>query len=200
MATTNIFDKAKKAEPKKEETHEIVSIPEIERHLEQIAGINVKLAELEAEKALLDSEIRDAGKEAMVDLYNKKKTFPGTLKIVAGKMSFQFITSDRYKMVDRERFDVLAALYGRGIVDEENVYSFNTAILTKHMDHISEILMSSPKLTAEEKENLLNCETVLSVKKGTIKNLFALDNVENVGSVVDDIQPVFSVKSVQKIV
>jgi hypothetical protein len=195
----NIFDKAKKAEPKKEEKHEVVNLPELESSLSQMAQINEKLAELEAQKAILDSEIREAGKEAMINLYNSKRNFPGTLKIKAGSMSFQFITSDRYKKIDEERFNDLANTYGENLVEEETIYSFNTAILMKHMEHISELLMGSKKISDSDKENLLTSETSYSVKKGTLKDLFSFKTVKNsVEGIVEDIQPVFSVKSVQK--
>jgi hypothetical protein len=58
--------------------------------------------------------------------------------------------------------------------------------------------MNSKKLSAEDKENLLESETSFSVKKGAIKELFSFEGVkEDVGQIVEDIQPVFSIKSVQ---
>lgn len=195
----NIFDKAKKAEPKKAEKHEIVNLPALEKSLSEMAEIDVKMAELEARRAILDSEVRDAGKEAMIDLYNKKRSFPGTLKIVAGKMNFQFITQDRYKKIDEERSAELVKTYGENIVEEETIYSFNTAILMKHMDHISELLMGSKKLSEEDKENLLTSETTYAVKKGTLKDLFTFKTVKkSVEGIIEDIQPIFNVKSIQK--
>jgi len=195
----NIFDKAKKAEPKKAEKHEIVNLPALEKSLTEMAEIDAQMAELEARRAILDSEVRDAGKEAMIELYNKKRSFPGTLKIIAGKMNFQFITQDRYKKIDEERSAELVKTYGENIVEEETIYSFNTAILMKHMDHISELLMGSKKLSEEDKENLLTSETTYAVKKGTLKDLFTFKAVKkSVEGIVEDIQPIFNVKSIQK--
>jgi len=65
------------------------------------------------------------------------------------------------------------------------------------MDHISEILMKSKKLSDEEKENLLESETSYLVKKGTIKELYSHTN--KINDIVDDIQPIFSIKAVQKL-
>jgi len=194
----NIFDKAKQSTPKKEEKHVIVSIPEIEKDLAKLASIDEKIAELEAERAEVDSVVREAGKEAMIGIYNSKKTFPGTLKIVAGKMSFQFITSDRYLKIDEDRFNELSELYGKNVVEEETTFSFNTAILLKHKDHISDLIMKSKKLSEEDKENLLISETNYSIKKGTIKDLFSIVK-KSVDTIIEDIKPIFSIKSVQKV-
>jgi len=195
----NLFDKAKKTASKKvTEKHEVVELPKLEKTISEMVKLNAQIAELEARKEILDTEMREAGKESMVALYNNKKSFPGTLKIKAGKTNFQFITSDRYKKIDEERFNELAKTYGQNIVEEETVFSFNTAILMKHMDHISDLLMGSKKLSQEDKDNLLSSETSYSVKKGALKELFEFKGVKTVDAIIDDIQPIFSIKSVQE--
>lgn len=195
---TNMFDKAKKTGAKKKvEKHEVVNLPNLEENVSKLAELNAKIAELEAERATLDGEVREAGKEAMINLYNKKKAFPGTLKVVAGAASFQFITSDRYKKIDEDRYNELAEEYSEELVEENTKFSFNTTILMKHMDHISELLMNSKKISDEDKEMLLESETSYTVKKGTIKELFSHVD-DNVEGIIEDIQPVFSIKSVQK--
>jgi hypothetical protein len=199
--TKNLFQTAKEKTPKKVEKHEIVFLPELESTLSKMAQINEKMAELEAEKGILDSEIRDAGKEAFIKLYNSKKTFPGTLKVKAGEMGFMFITSDKYRMIDKERSNELKKTYGKEIVEEKTSFFFNNEILMKHMNHISELLMSSTKLTDEEKENLLESKVSFEVKKGTIKEAFSIltpKKKNTLDNLVEDIQPIFSIKSVQK--
>ena len=191
----NLFDKAKTgAVAKKAEKHEIVALPSLEADVIALANLKVQMDALAAKASVHDANIRTAGKEAMIDFYQTKKRFPGTLKIEAGKGSFMFITSDRYKMLDEDRFMELASEYGKDLVEESTVYSFNTEILEKHMDHISDLLMKSKQLSDREKEDLLTSKTSYSVKKGTIKNI--LDVCDNVEHIVEDIQPVFSVKNV----
>jgi len=207
---TNLFDNAKKkSTTKKTENHEIVDIPKIEKAALKVIELNEKIAELEAERETADSEIREAGKEAMIKLYDERKKFPGTLKIIAGSANFQFITSDRYKKIDEDRFEELSETYGEKIVEEQTKFSFNTAILMKHMEHISKLLMNSKVLSDAEKENLMESETAHTVKKGVINDLLSfitpimkktgvhktLGLIENI---IEDIQPVFSIKSVQK--
>lgn len=196
----NLFETAKKKQPRsKKEEHIEVQLPSLHSSMEKIASINEKIAELEAERMDLDMEIRDSAKEAMIKLYNKSKKFPGTLKVVAKDMSMQFITSDRYKKVDEERAEELIELYGEEIVEDDTKYSFNTAVLVKHMDHISELLMNSDKLSDEDKENLLESETTYAVKKGAIKELFSFKGVKTkVNNIIEDIQPIFSIKAIKK--
>ena len=194
MAT--LFDKTKqKGVTKKAETHEVVILPELENDIQKIVNLKAQIAELEATLTIADSTIREAGKDAMVKLYKEKKRFPGTLKVVAGKGSYQFITSDRYIKIDEERHNELAQQYGPELVEENTVYSFNTEILENHMEHISDLLMSSEILSEREKEDLLNAVTSYTVKKGTIKDLANI--TDDIEGIVTDIQLVFSVKSVQ---
>lgn len=192
----NLFEKAKKTgATKKVEKHEVVNLPHLEADLTKLVEINAKIAELEAERAILDSTVRETGKEEMIKLYNSKKAFPGTIKVVAGSTSFQFITSDRYKKIDEDRFNELSEEYGEELVEESTKFSFNTAILMKHMDHISELLMTSKEISDDDKSNLLESETSYTVKKGTLKELFKY--TDDIETIIEDIQPVFSIKSVQ---
>ena len=193
----NLFDKVKTgAAAKKAEKHEVVFLPKLESDVLALTKLKVEIDALVAKASVHDANIRMAGKEAMINFYKTKKRFPGTLKIETGKGSFMFITSDKYKMLDEDRFMELASLYGEELVEESTVYSFNTEILEKHMDHISDLLMKSKVLTNREKEDLLTSKTSYTVKKGTIKDIISIN--ENVEQVIEDIQPVFSIKNVNK--
>ena len=191
----NLFDKAKKGEAtKKAETHEVVNLPELEKDVLALSKLKIDIDALTAKASIHDSNIRIGGKEAMINFYKNKKRFPGTLKIIAGKGSFQFITSDRYKMIDEDRYNELIQEYGKDMVEETTTYSFDTAILEKHMDHINELLSKSKVLSENEKDNLLTSKTSYTVKKGTIKDILSIS--EDVEQVIEEIQPVFSIKSI----
>jgi hypothetical protein len=194
---SSLFEKAKNSsEKKKAEKHEIVSLPSLEKDLLRLAKLNADIADLEAERVVVDGTVREAGKEAMVDFYKTKKRFSGSLKVIAGKMSFLFITSDRYKKIEEDRFKELQKQYGKKLVEESTTYSFNTEILEKHMDHISKLLMGSKILSEHEKENLLTASTSYTVKKGTINELVTYG--KDIEEMIADIQPVFSIKAVQE--
>lgn len=193
----NLFDKAKATgATKKVEKHEVVNMPQFTETLKSIEEIDVQMAELQAKRELLDSEIREAGKEAMVKLYNSKQAFPGTLKIVAGERSFQFITADRYIKLDVDRFNELIENYGSELVEENTRYFFNNAILEKHQDVISDLIQNCTKISQEDKDNLLESETSFSIKKGTLSNLANLAKTfkSTIDNLVAEIRPVFMVK------
>jgi len=200
MAKKNLFDKAAKKPATKKSDHVEVLVPKMEADLKRMAEINAKKAELEAEYAGLDAGVRAESKGIFVDLYNDTKKFPGTLQMVANTMGFQFITMDKYLKVDADRVEELQKAYGKDVITETSVYSFNTEILVKYMDHISELLMESDVMTDTDKEKLLECTTTIAITKGTISDLFSLKGVkDDVEAVIEDIQPIVSIKAIKEV-
>ena len=193
----NLFDKAKATgATKKVEKHEVVNMPQFTETLKTIEEIDVQMAELQAKRELLDSEIREAGKEAMVNLFNQKQAFPGTLKIVAGERSFQLITADKYIKVDVDRFNELSETYGPELVEEKTRYFFNNVILEKYQDTISDLLMNCEAISQEDRDHLLESETSYSIKKGTLANLATLASKfkTTINNLVSEVRPIFMVK------
>jgi len=196
----NIFDKAKESGiNKKVEKHEVVQLPRLSKTLESIDSIDIKLAELEAKRELLYTEVREAGKEEMLKLYNKKHSFPGTLKIVAGERSYQFITSDKYLKIDHDRYNELKENYSSELVEEKTTYFFNDEMLEKYQAVISDMIQSSKKISTADKDKLIESTTNYTIKKGTLKNLFTLASnfKTSVNNLIDVVNPIFSVKIVK---
>jgi len=198
----NLFAAAKEngSTKSKVEKHEIVEMPKFSKTLAQLEDIDAKMAELTAKRAILDDEIREAGKEAMIDLFEKKGFFPGTLKIVAGERSFQFITSDKYLKVDKDRYAELVEMFGPEVAEEKTRFFFNSAILEKYQDAISDMILKNKKIADEDKAKLIESETTYTVKKGTINNLATLAKKKksNVQRMVEEVRPIFSVKITSK--
>jgi hypothetical protein len=198
----NLFAAAKEngSTKAKVEKHEIVEMPQFAKTLAKLEDIDTKMAELAATREILDSEIREAGKDAMINLYEKKGAFPGTLKIVAGERSFQFITSDKYLKVDKDRYAELVEMFGQEIAEEKTRYFFNNAILEKYQDVISDMILKNKKIADEDKAKLIESETTYTVKKGTINNLATLGKKfkANVQRMIEEVRPIFSVKITSK--
>jgi hypothetical protein len=197
----NLFDKSKaKATTKKAEKHEIVNISkEFGDSLARISKIDMELASLEAERVTLDSEVREEAKEAMAKLYQSKNSFPGTIKVLAGSHSFMFITSDKYIKIDEERGKELRKIYGNDCVSDTTVFTLNSALVEKYSDELSNLIMSSKKITEEDKEKLIESNTTWAIAKGTVNNLrtgkFAK---RTISEIIEDIKPIFSIKSIKK--
>jgi len=197
----NLFENAKKAEKtKKVDNRQEVIVPELEKDLKEMLEIDKKLAILNAKKQELKHTFVETGKAEVIKLYNSKKSFPDSIRIKAGKYNFLFITSDRYAQIDKERSEELAKEFNEDLVEENTRFLFNTAILQKYMNHISDLLQKSTKITEEEKKNLISSETSYNVKKGAIKEALSfLENIDekSLENFFDSIQPVYSIKAVQ---
>jgi len=193
----NLFAKDTSKTPAKAKDRVTVQI-DCESQMKQMSTLDVKIAELQAQRKVLDSEVREASQDAMMSYYEKKKTFPGTLAVQAGSMELQFITSDRYKVIDEDRAIELTEKYGEDLVDEETKFAFNTAILMKNMTAINKMIVKSKDISDDDKENLIEQTTKWTVTKGTIKNL-KNENFSNfdLEELIDDIKPVFSIKSIK---
>lgn len=198
----NLFDKAKEngTSKTKVEKHEVIEMPQFSKQLEKLANIDAQMAELQATRDLIDSEIREAGKETMISLYEKKGSFPGTLKIVAGEKSFLFITSDKYLKVDKERYEELVEMFGPEVVEEKTKYFFNNAILEKYQEVISDMILKSKKIADADKAKLIESETTYTIKKGLINELGTLGKKfkADVKKMVEEIRPIFNVKMTEK--
>jgi len=198
MAKVNLFDKSKeKAIVKKVEKHEIVEINKsFEKDLKRMAEIDATLAELEAEKVTLDSGVREEAKTAMINLYNSKNVFPGSIKVKAGERSFLFITADKYIKIGQEEAETLAKKYGDEVVTEKTVFTLNPALVEKYAPVLSELIMNSKKITNEDKENLIESTISWNVTKGMIEKLRnAIYAKFNLAEIIADIRPIFSVKA-----
>jgi hypothetical protein len=199
--TQNLFDKSKAtATVKKAEKHEVVNISKnYEKDLARMAEIEAELATLEAEKTTLDAGVREEAKIAMIKLYDSKKSFPGTLKVIAGSRSFLFITSDKYIKIDEERAKELIKKYGKEIVSEKTVFTLNSEMVEKYAPVLSDLIMKSKKITNEDKEKLIESSTTWIVAKGIIEKLRnAIYAKFNLNNIVEDIRPIFSVKAIKE--
>lgn len=198
----NLFAKAKAAGTTKQKVEKnlIVELPRFSKKLELLEDIETKMAELAATKALLNEEILEASKDEMLKLYESKSSFPGTIKIVAGERSFQFITNDKYSKIDKERYEELVETYGGEVVEEKTKFVFNAAILEKYQDIISELIEKSKKITEEDKEKMIESEISYNIKKGTISSIgeLAKESKLSIRKMVEDIRPIYSIKMTGK--
>jgi len=194
----NLFDKSKaKATKAKVDKHEVIEISaSYEKDLERMSEIDAKIAELTAEKTVLDSGVREEAKSAMINLYNQKNAFPGSVKIASGNKSFLFITADRYLKIDEERSIELAKKYGEEIVTENTTFTLKPELVDKYGQVLSDLIMGSKKITDHDKEELIQSKTDWSVTKGTIEKLRNVEFAKfNLTSLIEDIRPIFSIKA-----
>ena len=190
---------ASKGTAKKNEKLSVeVETREFHKTLKRYGEVVEELSDLQTEKAMLYGEIRETGLQVFADEYRKKGSFPGSMYITSrgrGETSgFDFIPTDRYKTIDEEAKNSLAAKYGGDVVQTDVTYSFDSKVVTRYLDVISNLIQASPDISDVDKGRLIKATVKHSVRKGLIKSLAgSQQNFE----LLQDIQPICYVKNVK---
>jgi hypothetical protein len=210
-----IFNKAK-APAKKTSTTKVKTqvIPEFEtpeevkdfnEKLDKFATLKAKITELTAEYKSIESEVKEIGKEELIKMLEngrKKESFHIT-SVIGGTV--MVVPQDKYLTIDDERANYLNETYGTydedenlidGIVEESSEFKFNMTILERNQEVIERFFEECEDISAEDKENLIECVTKYTIKKGTIDQLYKIskDKEVDVDTLYEEIRPVLQLK------
>jgi len=206
MAT--LFDKAKKktTTKTKKDSHlrlnpDSVDQEELFETIEEFEDVQTKAKKLKAREDLLKGQLREIGLEAYLKEYEDTRKNPGTVVIEAVNdkdvAQFMFVPSDRYITVKtEEQADELEEKLEEGIVERETTYSFDSKMLEKYSEVISELIEKSEDIDDDDKGKLFIATEKYKVKSGTIDSL---DNLGDVKEVFETLKPVVSLKNPQVI-
>jgi hypothetical protein len=180
---------------------------EFHNKLAKFAHIKKEMSKLKAELTISDSFIKDIGKEEFIKLLEKtgkretsyilSTEFDGTVLVTV---------QDKYKTIDDERAEYLNETYGEfdedgniidSIVNEDTKFQFNMTVLERNQEAIADLIENCEEITDEDKENLIECVTKYSIKKGTIDKLYKIsqDKEIDIETLYEEIQPIMSLKS-----
>lgn len=200
----NIFDKAKK-DPKatkkaKKDDKIIVNVKgaEFAEKLAKFATIKAQMDELKADLAMSQEFVKSVGIEEFAKLVETKKVNVGSFVLASEKGgSVMILPTKKYIMIDEAAAENLTETYGEGIVNEETTYGFNTEVLMRNMDAISDLIQNSKTISQEDKDNLIAATTKYAVTSDALDKVytFAKETGKSVAEVVSDIQPVFMSKN-----
>jgi len=129
----------------------------------------------EAEKELLDGQIKEVGRDKFLEMYKDEGFRPKNFNIVDGGEKILYVTSDTYQGsrygLSPEKISLLEQY--DDILESETTYTINAKVLNKPgvAEAISKMIMSSKVLTDEDKAELIQAETKTVVRKGTIDRL-----------------------------
>lgn len=129
----------------------------------------------EAEKELLDGQIKEVGRDKFLEMYKDEGFRPKNFNIVDGGEKILYVTSDTYQGsrygLSPEKISLLEQY--DDILESETTYTINAKVLNKPgvAEAISKMIMSSKILTDEDKAELIQAETKTVVRKGTIDRL-----------------------------
>jgi hypothetical protein len=192
----NLFKAAKANPEKKAASKEKVSVQAdyLSQEIERLAKIQEEIDALSAEAKLLHEQVKDAGVNEFINLFESGSKYPGSFNIEAENASVMFIPSDRYSKIDEERSNELIEKYGDKIVEESTTYIMDSALVEKYGEVISDLIMNSKKIEAEDKEKLISAKVDYFIAKGTISSLNEY-NLYDMKEIISDIKPVFMLKN-----
>lgn len=210
-----VFNKAKATPKKKSTTKEKVQvIPSFEtpeetkafnEKLDKFATLKDKITQLTAEFKSVETDIKEIGTEELVKMLGngkKKESFHIT-SVIGGTV--MVVPQDKYLSIDDERANYLNETYGTydedenlidGIVEESSEFKFNMAVLERNQEVIEKFFEECEDITAEDKENLIECVTKYTIKKGTIDQLYKISKEKDVDveTLYEEIRPVLQLK------
>lgn len=198
----NLFDKAKttpKAKAKKDDKETVMVVDaEFDSNLKKFAELKPMLDNLTAQMEVAKAAVKEVCITEYKKLYSTLKRNPGSFIVsTLDGANVMLVPSDKYITIDEDRSEELKETYGENIVKETTDYAFNSALLEKYMEVLSDMIMNSDKIAETDKENLIVASTKYSVKSGSIDEVFNIssDTKTEVSSIIEDLQPVFSVKN-----
>ena len=197
----NLFNKAKKASPKKSKAKDekpriTIQDEDFFDKIEKLENLNKQVKSTTAKAKVISDEIKETGKEEWLKLYSDKGKNPGTVMLENRKdmdiAQAMFTPTDKYITVDENRAKELIETYDEDIVEENTTYSFDQDMIEKYAEVLSEMIENSDEIEEDDKDNIIKASTKYSVKKGTIDKLNEYG--EDIGDIFEDVKPVVMIK------
>lgn len=185
---------AKSVDKKNDKLHIHVKGEEFDQNLIKIAQLQEQIDMLEAQLAISQGIVKDAGINAFVENYTKTGGYPGSFVLSSdSEASVMFIPMDKYFKCDENRFNDLKDSYGDDVVTEKTEFVLNPTLLDKYGEVLSNLIENSDEISDDDKAELIQAKVTYSVSKGAIEKAFTWGKGK-VADFVRDIQPIFSMK------
>lgn len=167
-------------------------VPGISQKLVRLQGVRNEMDNLEAERKMLEGEVKSLGIDKWCSEYQKVRHRPESF-VLAGEKggAIMVLPMDKYCSLNDVAAAHLMSKYGEGLVEKTTTYSFNPDLLNKYMGEIAAAIAECA-IPDEDKAALLFSETKFSVRKGAIDQLH---NFGNVQEVFTEIAPVVQLKN-----
>lgn len=202
----NLFNKARKAAPKTtkakaEKVRISVEDPSFFDKVQKLEQLQDQMKSAKAKADMISDELKDLGKDKWADLYVETGKNPGSVMLeqvndLDDTAQFMFVPTDKYITIREERADELRETYGDDIVEEETTFSFDSKMIEKYGEVLSELIMNSDDIAEADKEKIITATTKFSVAKGTIDNFNKYGDVKEV---MEAVRPVVALKNVEVI-
>lgn len=175
--------------------------------IQRKAQLKKLIDEYTAEMNVIDSGLKDFGKEKYLELYQENGRHPGSIiieaevteKKVTKTAEVMYLTQDKYIKIGEEDAQNLEEKYPNlSVVEETTEFKVDMAMIQKYGQAISDFIMTSKKIADDDRMKILVPETTYSIKKGAIENLVAEDedgNTYDIEELYTDIQPIAQLKT-----
>jgi hypothetical protein len=194
----NLFAKkapvAEKPAKKDDKISVVVPGADFSKKLKTFKEKKAQMNNLKAEIADIQGEILAVGKEEWIKLYQKMQRNPESFRLKdEGNEAILIMPKDQCLSIGDERAKELQEKYGESIVNEETTFAFNSDLLNKYGEQLSNLIQSADFMTDEEKEALVVPSTTVAIKKGAVNEAFTTGEGK-VEEYLADIQPIVAIK------
>ena len=187
---TNLFATSTKVKEATKKNDKKVFKADLSDKVQKFAELKAKIDALTGELKMIEGDIKAKGKELFLSQYKADKRTPENFKIQdeTGN-SCMFIMTDKYTMVDENKAEILKNY--DNLLNESVTYKFNSELIDKYGEVISELICGCGLISEEDKANLITGEKTFSVQKGSIDRLMQYDNPD---MIFELISPICSLK------
>ena len=185
--TLNLFATATKVKETgtKKATHKVIKT-DLADKIQRFAELKAKIDAYTGELKMIEGDIKAKGKEIFVGEYKAQKSTPDNFKMQDETGSTcMFICMDKYTIVDETKAEILRNY--DNLLAENVVYKFNSDLVEKYGQVLSELIVNSPDIADEDKGNLITGEKTFSICKGSIDRLLQYDSPEEVFELINPI-------------
>jgi hypothetical protein len=166
--------------------------------VQKLEELNDVMKSTKAKADMISDEIRDVAKNAWLNQYDKTGKNPESVMICQENgedvAQLMFVPTDRYITITPERAEELQETYGQEIVEEETTFSFDSAMIEKYGEVLSQLIENCDGIKDTDKEKIIKATTKYSVAKGTIDKFTTYGDVNEV---MDAVKPVVALKNVE---
>ena len=202
MAKDTLFSKARKtsvketAKPKDEKIRLKVEDPSFFDKILNLEKLQDAIKSAESKVTVLMDEVKQIGKELWSKKYADMGKNPGSVMLEARSgediAQAMLLPSDKYISINADRAEQLREQYGDSIVEETTTFAFDSEMVDKYGEVISNMIEMSDEISDEDKSKIIKAVTKFSVAKGTIDKF--KEYSEDVYSVMEDVKPVVALK------
>lgn len=207
----SLFEKAKKSAPakttKSKDEKVRISIKE-EGFFDKIKTLETLQERMKRDKAeadMISDEVKEIGKAEWSRLYDKTGKNPGSVMLEAKEgldvSQVMLVPSDGYIKIGEDRAEYLVETFGEDIVEEKTNFSFDSEMVQKYGEILSQLIESCDEIDEDDKEKIVKATVSYSISKGTIDKLKTYSNKTDIeiSSIVEEIKPIIAIKNVEVI-